>query len=260
MLEQGRERRFMRLKCIGCEALARILYLAAAHSPQIVDLELFRIGFHNEPADLRARLQDAIDQTDAEKYDAIVLGYGLCGNAVAGLVAREIPVIIPRAHDCITLFLGDRERYQQQFWNFPGTFWYSQDYIERKDDSVASLSLGWESAAGLDRTYEEYVETHGKDNADYLMEVMGAWQAHYQRAAFIDMGVGDSTAVEVHAKSQAVEHGWTYERLVGDLVLIRHLLNGTWDDGFLKVEPGHKIVISHDDDVVRGEPSECSDE
>jgi len=66
--------------------------------------------------------------------------------------------------------------------------------------------------------------------------------------------------VEVYAKSQAAEHGWAYERLAGDLVLIRHLLNGTWDDSFLKAEPGHKIVISHDDGVVRGELSECSDE
>ena len=47
----------MHLMCLSCEVLARPLYLSAARSPHIVDIELFRKGLHNEPADLRARLQ-----------------------------------------------------------------------------------------------------------------------------------------------------------------------------------------------------------
>ena len=51
----------MRLKCLGCEALARLVYLCAAQSPHIVDVELFQLGLHNEPSDLQARLQGQID-------------------------------------------------------------------------------------------------------------------------------------------------------------------------------------------------------
>ena len=47
----------MRLKCIGCDALARLIYLCAAHSPHLVDLQLFRLGLHRNPADLQRRLQ-----------------------------------------------------------------------------------------------------------------------------------------------------------------------------------------------------------
>jgi hypothetical protein len=88
----------------------------------MVDIELFRRGLHNEPADLRGKLQARIDALSGPPYDAIVMGYGLCGQASAGLIARGVPLVIPRAHDCITLFLGSRKRYQYQFENFPGTY------------------------------------------------------------------------------------------------------------------------------------------
>ncbi len=45
----------MKLKCLGCEALARIVYLCAAQSPHIVDVELFQLGLHNDSSDLWAR-------------------------------------------------------------------------------------------------------------------------------------------------------------------------------------------------------------
>ena len=55
---------------------------------------------------------------------------------------------------------------------------------------------------------------------------MGAWQAHYKRAALIDMGVGDITAVENRACGDAARRDWTFDRVADDLVLIRRLLNG----------------------------------
>jgi hypothetical protein len=114
------------------------------------------------------------------------------------------------------------------------------------------LSLG----AGVDTdsptVYDEYVKKYGKRNADYLMEVMGAWKEHYQRAAFIDMGVGDSAHIEAQAQSEAQRRGWTYERLTGDLVLLRRLLMGDWERDFLTLEPGQRIAMTYNDDVIGG--------
>ncbi len=241
----------MKLKCLCCEALTRLAYLGAALSPHTVDVELFKIGLHNQPLSLRQRLQAQIDATGGQGYDAITLAYGLCGQATAGLVAREIPLVIPRAHDCITLFLGSRSRYQAQFEQNPGTYWYAHDYIQRRDNTNTSLSLG----AGVDNDrlqerYQEFVEKFGEDNAQYLMEVMGAWQSHYNRAAYIDMGVGDGAAVESHAHDEAQRRGWAFERVAGDYTLIRRLLAGEWDDDFLVVEPGQQIAMAYDEGVV----------
>ena len=242
----------MKLKLIACEVLARPVYLCASRSPHIIDIDLIKKGLHERPAELRAHLQSRVDSAEDQAYDYILLGYGLCGQATAGLVARTVPLVIPRAHDCITLFLGSRLLYQHQFDNHPGTYWYAQDYIERSDGSTSVLSLGSGTDNLLQATYEEYVQKYGKDNADYLMEVMGAWQQHYQRAVYIDMGVGDGTLVQQQAQEGAARRGWTFERLTGDLVLIRRLLEGDWQagDDFLTIPPGHAIQMTYDESIL----------
>ena len=245
----------MKLKCLSCEALTRMVYFCAAQSPHLVDVELMRIGLHNEPIHLRALLQEKIDAVNSQDYDAIILAYGLCGQATQGLIARNLPLVLPRAHDCITLFLGSRARYQAQFTGNPGTYWYSLDYIERKEASGTFVALG----AGVESTniqskYDEYVEKYGQDNADYLMEVMGAWQSHYNRAAYVDLGIGDGATLEAQTQSEAARRGWTYERIAGDSTLIRRLLNGEWDQDFLVLQPGEQIAMSYDEDVVTRRP------
>lgn len=247
----------MKLKCLSCEALARMVYYTAAQTPHVVDVEVFRLGLHNEPKTLRARLQEAIDANVGAGYEAVVMAYALCGQATAGLIARDVPLIIPRAHDCITLFLGSRARYQQEFVDHPGTYWYALDYIQRRDKSSTSLALG----SGMDSTniqevYEEYVAKYGEDNADYLMEVMGAWQSHYQRAAFIDVGVGDGTPVEQYAQDEAARRGWSFDRVLGDLALVRNLLYGDWNEDYLVIPPGQRIAMAYDDQIMRSAPAE----
>ncbi len=247
----------MRLACIACEVLARPLYLSAARSPHIVDIQLFRRGLHNNPADLRERLQAAVDEASARtfsngrhEYDYIVMGYGLCGQATAGLTAREIPVVVPRAHDCITLFLGSRDAYQHQFENYSGTYWYAQDYIERDDGTGGALALGAGSDTDLDRVYDEYVAKYGKDNADYLMEVMGAWQQHYKRAGVIDVGIGDISATLARAEADAARRGWVVEKVNGDAILMKRLLDGDWERDYLILQPGEKLAMTYDHNVI----------
>jgi hypothetical protein len=247
----------MRILCLGCEVLARPLYLAAATSPHVVDVELLRIGLHDVPTDLRGTLQDAVDAADPARYDAVALGYALCGQATAGLRAGRIPLVVPRAHDCITLFLGDRERYRREFTDHPGTYWYTQDYIERgtaSDAEVRGLGVGSGTEEDLKATYAAYVEKYGRDNADYLMEALGAWREHYDRAAYIDLGVADAGTVEARARDDAERRGWAFARIVGDLVLVRRLLAGEWQVDFLVVQPGERVALTYDEAIIRAEP------
>jgi hypothetical protein len=245
----------MRLKCIGCDALARLIYLCAAQSPHLVDVTMLKLGLHRNPGDLMSRLQGEIDSSAGQGYDAVVMAYGLCGRATAGITARDVPVIVPRAHDCITLFLGSRARYTDQHENQPGTYWYSQDYIERGslDGSLTALGAATDGGFDIEDEYDKYVAKYGKDNADYLMEVMGAWRSHYQRAAFIDMGISDAGSVEAKAREEAQRRGWAFERVAGDLVLIRRLLNADWNDDFLKLQPGQKLAMSYDEGIIKAE-------
>jgi hypothetical protein len=82
------------------------------------------------------------------------------------------------------------------------------------------------------------------------MEVMGAWQQHYSRTAYIDMGVGDGAAVEQKAQADAAKRGWGFERVAGDMILIRRLLNGEWDSDFLILEADQQLAMTYDEDVI----------
>jgi len=214
------------------------------------------LGLHRQPADLQTRLQQEIDASAGQGYDAVVMVYGLCGKATAGITARDTKVVVPRAHDCITLFLGSRARYQEQHEQMPGTYWYSLDYIERGSLDGNMTALGADGTDGnlpIEEEYDRYVVKYGKDNADYLMEVMGAWRAHYKRSAFIDMGVGDNPAVEEQARDEAARRGWVFERIAGDMVLVRRLLYGDWNEDFLVLQPGQRLGMSYDQDIIRAE-------
>jgi hypothetical protein len=150
--------------------------------------------------------------------------------------------------------LGSRGRYKDQFENMPGTYWYALDYLQRNTDPNTSLSLGAsELGNDLKVTYQTYVDRYGQDNADYLMSMMGAWQQHYQRAAYIDMGVGDGSVVEAQARADADRRGWQFERMEGDRTIIHRLLFGEWDKDFLQLDPGQRIGMCYDEEVIRAE-------
>ena len=106
----------MRLKLISCEVLFREMCHACAHSPHRVDLEFLPKGLHDlggKP--MAAKIQEAVDRTEEGVYQAILLGYGLCGNGLDGLTARHTRLVLPRAHDCIALLMGSHARYQAYF-------------------------------------------------------------------------------------------------------------------------------------------------
>ena len=190
--------------------------------------------------------------------EAVVLGYGLCGGATAGIEARRVPVVLPRAHDCITLFLGARERYDAEMRDGPPTYWYVADQLERADGSrpgPAGSGVGGDTDDGLDAIRAEYVAKYGEDNADYLMEIMGAWRTHYRRAAFIAMGVGGEDGPASVASAQAERRGWAFETVEGSLVLLRRLLDGDWGDDVLVLQPGERLAMSYDDGVVKAVPA-----
>ncbi|HVO71935.1 MAG TPA: DUF1638 domain-containing protein, partial [Aggregatilineaceae bacterium] len=116
---------------LTCEALARSVYAAAAESPHTISVRLYHQGLHNTPKRLRRTLQDEIDAIQPGECDAILLAYGICGTSTLGLAARHTPLVIPRTHDCIALYLGSHRRYLEEFNAHPGTYWYSLDFLER---------------------------------------------------------------------------------------------------------------------------------
>lgn len=245
----------MKIKLIACEIFTRELSVAAGQSEHIIDATFLPFGLHNVPHDLRSRIQEEIDGAEGRGYDAIALGYALCSRGTAEVAARSVRVVIPRAHDCITLLLGSRSRYDAEFAAHPGTYYYSPGWIERGDGEIDQGHIAEKEDLDARRRYDSYVEKYGEDNARFLIEQETLWLTNYSRAAFIDTGIGPVQVYRDFTQRAAESHGWGYEELAGDMSLIRRLANGEWDgDDFVIVQPGQQVVETFDERIVGAEP------
>jgi hypothetical protein len=203
---------------------------------------------------MRTRLQAAIDAVQTERYDAILLGYGLCNNGLAGVTAREVPLVLPRAHDCITLFLGSRARYLDYFQTHPGVYFKTPGWVERGEKPGELSQLSIQHRTGMDSTYEALVARYGEDNARYLYDTLCVQTRHYGQFTFIEMGVEPDDRCERETRASAEERGWRFEKVRGNLRLLEHLVNGPWDAAdFLTIPPGQAIVARYDEGIVAAE-------
>ena len=225
----------MRLQFIACKVMQREAYLCAARSKNVVDVVLMEQGLHDEPQRLRSEVLKALDNTcdiQGRPYDASLLGYGLCSNGVAGLSAK-IPIVVPRAHDCITLLLGSKEKYQEYFDSHRGVYWYSAGWIEAGKQP---------SPERYEQLLKQYTEKYGDDNARYLMEVEQGWIGQYNWATYVDWGLANSEQYRDYTKRCADFLKWKYDELKGSSQLMQKMVDGRWDDNeFLVVKPGQTI-------------------
>ena len=99
----------------------------------------------------------------------------------------------------------------------------------------------------------EYEEKYGEENAEYLIEVEKSWTQHYSLAALIEWPGLEKNEFDEFTRRAAQEGGLEYRRLTGEDTLLRKLVFGQWDDDFLRVGPGQKIVYSGDEQLIIAE-------
>jgi hypothetical protein len=245
----------MRLKLISCEVFTREMFDTAARSPHQVDVTTLPKGLHDIGCEgMRSRLQTAVDAVDSTMYDAILLGYGLCNNGIAGLIARSLPLIVPRGHDCMTLFLGSREKYEEYFRANPGTYFLTSGWIERGEATGDLRQISIQHASGMDMTLAQLVAKYGEENAQFLWDELCDQTKHYRQLTFIAMGIEPDGTFKEQAAAKAAEKGWQFKVEQGSMELIRRLVNGPWEDAeFLRVGPGHRIVADFGPGLISAE-------
>jgi hypothetical protein len=238
----------MRIKFICCDVFARLAYAAAAVSENVIDLELYPMLSHNEPAELRAGLQSRIDGTDAEKYGMIILGYGICGNATVGLNAK-LPMVIPRIHDCCTMFLGSAKRFLDEFGENLSTRWCTCGYYER------GYGSGYYDEYETYLTNPEYLKLlneYGEDNAEYIWQTLHP-PIETKEAVYIEINGYEYGGPKQKYAELIAASGKGLRTVDGDPSWFFKLVNGPWDEGlFLTVNPGERVSAVYDmKEVVR---------
>lgn len=215
-------KRNLRLLIIACSVMKDELMAVSVPG---VRFEFLEIGLHRTPTKMPTLIQEKIHQTD-DKIDYIVLGYGLCGNGTVGVKAEKQPLVIPKAHDCISLFLGSSEARQKQQQKAPGTYYLTKGWIDEGTPPLALL--------------DEYTQRYGRETAEW---VISEEFKHYTRLALVDTGTYDLSTYRNHARANATFLGVAYEEIKGSLALFEKMVKGQWDkDKFIILQPGEEIT------------------
>jgi hypothetical protein len=232
---------------IACEVFRSEIELLAAGAEHIVERRFYEIGLHDRPDEMRVRLQQEVTEMDGrDDIEAIVLAYGLCGCGTAGLRAGRHPLVIPRAHDCITVFLGSKEVYAARQSACPGCYYCTPGW------NLARRVPGPDRLAAL---REDFSKQFDPEDVDFLLENERAMWESYGTSTFIGLGTSEAEREAAYTKQCADWLGWKFEHLKGDPILLRELLYGPWDDDrYQIIRPGFKLAHSANDAVMRSEP------
>ena len=211
-------------KLIACRVLIEEM---RPFLPKEVATEILEISLHTRPEKLRAALQQAIDSSDG-LWDPIYLGYGLCGKAVAGLMAKRSRLVVPRSDDCIAIFLGSHEERRRQLAANPGTYFLTQGWIG-------------DQAGSLFSDYERMIEKYGRDKADRLV---GRMLCGYTRLAYIRLP--NAVSIESdrqYARDVAARFHLEYVEIDGTPAVLERMVKQDWDDDFIVCQPGQPITV-----------------
>ena len=244
-----------RLQLIACRVFERELGTLVDAAQCEVTIRYLDIGLHEKPAaHMHEALQAAIDETPADRFDAVGVAYGLCNRGLLGVQARSLPVAIPRAHDCIGLLLGGNAGYLAQLAAHPGSYFQSPGWVEHLPASRSVLAQSIPVGDGTTMTGAELIARHGEENARYLLEKLAGATPAERRLVYIATPVPGTEHWEREAAAMAQSHGWGFDRLPGDLGWLRRLLDGDWrEEDFLVLAPGQRVGPSYDGRLIAAE-------
>jgi Protein of unknown function (DUF1638) len=199
--------------------------------PESMEQRTLEFGLHVYPDKLRTTLQAAIDEVVAAHPGeelTILLGYGLCSQALVGVQARDCTLVLPRVDDCIAIFLGSRSAYKQEAGKEPGTYYLTKGWVEVGETPFTE--------------YEHAVARYGQARADRLFKIM---MANYKRLALINTGQYEIEKYRDYARQTAERFGLRYEEIPGATTLVEKLLFGPWNDEFVVLQPGEVFRLDH---------------
>jgi hypothetical protein len=195
--------------------------------PEGTEFEVFEISLHVRPALLRTTLQAAVDAADGT-YDPIYLGYGLCSQAVSGVVAQKSRLVVFRTDDCIGIFLGSRQAQRERALTEPGSYFLTRGYI---GDGTGSV-------------FDEHARMEQRYGAARAASLFKKMLAHYRRIIHIIMPGSETVESDRrYARHNAERFGLDYVEIDGTDALIRRMVEGGWDGDILVVPPGQPITL-----------------
>lgn len=210
---------------LACKVFEGIIENTAGVSNIFLDY-----GLHSVPKRLNVSIQEQLDAI--EDPSLVVLGYGLCGNGLDRIQAGKHTLVIPKADDCVAIFMGSRQRYMDQFHANPGTYYLTKGWFEVGSDPLSE--------------HEALIEKYGQDTADWLMEQQ---YQHYKRLLFVAHHQEELIVYRPRAHEVAdycKRFGMVYEEYIGSDEFIDKISGAlesqhNLSESFIIVPPGETV-------------------
>lgn len=96
---------------------------------------------HDHPQYLGKLIQDEIDHS--KNYDKIIVLYGVCGGALLAIEAKDIPIVIIKVHDCMSILLGSKKKYEEITESSKSIAWscYSLKKESKQNDNILKWKM-----------------------------------------------------------------------------------------------------------------------
>lgn len=212
-------------KVIACDVMKEELQAVPAVQP--VTFHFVSMGLHRWPDRLREELRRILEENAG--VTRVVLAFGLCGGATAGLAAPGVPLVIPRAHDCIPVLLGSRHTHERLMGEEKGTYFLSGGWLE-----------------GERTVFTEYRRVRDRYGEQKARRVMATMFDAYRRLVFIRTNHPREGEHAATGRELAGLLGLAYEEIPGRAEWLARIVNGPWDeDSFITIDPGTRLEEDH---------------
>ncbi|MGI6216821.1 MAG: DUF1638 domain-containing protein [Coriobacteriales bacterium] len=211
----------MRTAVLACPTIRDELTKAEEKVGSGFDFHYLDKSLHNFPDRLRVQIQSKLDVLSG--YNRVLLAFGFCGNAVAGLRAGDYEMILPRVDDCTAMLFGSVEGRERAMEGHRDIF----------------MTRGWIDGGAWEE-YEETMKRHSPEVADEAFRLM---YSAYDRLDIVDTRAYDLD--EVMERAEILSRAFHLELVVkqGGVGYFERFLTGPWDDQGLYIRvPPHGVL------------------
>ena len=241
----------MKNLAIVCDVMKNESEEFKKHNYANLDCVYMEQHLHDTPDIMRVKLQEEIDKV-GDEYKNIILIYGQCSNGVVGLKSDKHEIIIPKVDDCISLFLGSKERYMEVFKKDPATYYLCKGWIEYGSDPYRAYLVWTDQEDKIPKEWfrakERYGKKYDKPMARLLITEL---LKNYKKVILINNNDIDKIHRDyaedmVAFMSDILEKDIELKEIKGSSRLFQMLIDGSWDnDEVIRIKPGQKIMQEH---------------
>jgi hypothetical protein len=206
---------------IACNMIHDEVVFALAESGRDYPVEWIEEGLHSSIKKLHAAVQEAFDRAETDGYERVLLAFGTCGNMTEDLETHSFDLILPKTDDCVSLML------------YP--------YRPAKQTGVYYLTRGWlHSGKNAWNDREQLLQRYGEKKAERIMATL---LGSYHSMTVVDTGAYPVDEIWAESLEIADKLNLVHGTEPGSVDWIRQLLEGPWDEKFLRFGAHEKVHI-----------------